>query len=286
MGGFEYVFGGNIEGTCTSPWNTFFLNSNGNVTFGAGDTSTPPTVPAFLVGAPRIAPAWANLDTQSRALGNLNTFPVQAMGFAGINDFKVRWIDVPETGGEACSSSNTFEAFLYDDGTGVDENATQPLNPANPIGNNEVPFDLQEGPTDLRFNKALVGKPPRPDGSGYFRLHYAHMDLIGTSASPDLVGYSLGDQNPSPPGLCTTANLGNLPFGNLIGNGSQAAAFEFFDTGVNGTPLNAAFDLRFEGAPTGRSRRQRASMTRTAIRSGGTARIVPRRGSSPVRGNR
>jgi hypothetical protein len=179
---------------------------------------------------------------------NLNTFPVQALGFAGINDFKVRWIDVPETGAEACSSSNTFEVSLYDDGTGVDENATQPYNPANPIGNNAVPFDLQEGPTDLRFNRRNVGAPPRPDGSGYFRFHYAHMDLIGTAASPDLVGYSLGDQNPSPPSLCTNADLSKLPFGKLIGDGSQAAAFEFFDSGVDGTPLTAAFDLRFEGA--------------------------------------
>jgi len=39
-----------------------------------------------------------------------------------------------------------------------------------------------------------------------------------------------------------------VPFGQLIGDGSQAAAFEFFDTGVNSTPLNADFDLRFEGA--------------------------------------
>ena len=248
MGGFEYVFGGNISGTCSSPWNAFYLNSNGNVTFGTGDPSGPPTTSSFLTGSPRIAPAWASLDTQSRELLDLNTFPVQAMGFAGINDFKVRWIDVPEAGNVACGSSNTFDAFLYDDGTGIDENATQPLNPANPIGNNEVPFNLQEGPTDLRFDKSLVGKPPRPDGSGYFRLHYAHMDLIGTSASPDLVGYSLGDQNPSPPDLCTTADLGKLPFGQLIGDGSQAAAFEFFDTGVAGTPLKAAFDLRFEGA--------------------------------------
>ncbi len=248
-GGFEYVFGGNIGGICTSPWNTFFLNSNGNVTFGAGDTSAAPTNATFLTGSPRIAPAWANLDTSSRtALINLNTFPVQAMGFAGINDFKVRWIDVPETGSESCGSSNTFEVSLYDDGTGVDENATQPLNPANPIGNNEVPFDLQEGPTDLRFNKYNVGAPPRPDGSGYFRLHYAHMDLIGTPASPDMVGYSLGNQDASPPDLCTDADLGNLPFGKLIGDGSQAAAFEFFAAGAAATPLVADFDLRFEGA--------------------------------------
>ncbi|HEY1851900.1 MAG TPA: hypothetical protein VGG60_12805 [Candidatus Binataceae bacterium] len=248
-GGFEFVFGGNIGGTCTSPWNTFFLNSNGNVSFGAGDGSPAPTTASLLTGSPRIAPAWANLDTASRtALINLNTFPVQAMGFAGINDFKVRWIDVPETGGEACGSSNTFEVSLYDDGTGVDENSTQPLNPANPIGNNEVPFDHQEGPTDLRFSSIRHGASPRPDGSGYFRLHYAHMDLIGTPASPDMVGYSLGDQDASPPDLCTDADLGNLPFGKLIGNGSQAAAFEFFATGSNASPLVADFDLRFEGA--------------------------------------
>jgi hypothetical protein len=100
----------------------------------------------------------------------------------------------------------------------------------------------------LRFDRSNVGKSPRPDGSGYFRLHYAHMDLIGTAASPDLVGYSLGNQKPSPPDLCTDADLGNLPFAKLIGSGSQAAAFEFFDTGVNGTPLTADFDLDFEGA--------------------------------------
>jgi hypothetical protein len=112
------------------------------VTFGSGDTSADPTVASLLSGSPRIAPAWANLNTGSRTL-NLNTFPVQAIGFSGINDFKVRWIDVPETGGETCGSSNTFEVSLYNDGTGVDENATQPLNPANPIGHNEVPFDGQ-----------------------------------------------------------------------------------------------------------------------------------------------
>ena len=212
-GGFELNFGANISGTCTSPWNSFFVNSNGNVTFGSGDTSASPTIASFLTGAPRIAAAWAKLDTESREDGFINTFPVQAMGFANINNFVVRWIDVPETGQEACvlpgahspgdghlptaeqASSNTFSAYMYDDGTGVDENATQTLNAANPIGNNAVPFDLLEGPTDLRFSKVvsgMIGSPPRPDGSGYVRLHYGRMDLIGTSSSADLVGYSLG----------------------------------------------------------------------------------------------
>ena len=70
----------------------------------------------------------------------LINFPVQALGFANVNAFKVRWINVPEFGSEGCSTNafgiggNTFSVTLYDDGTGIDENANQPLNPANPIG--------------------------------------------------------------------------------------------------------------------------------------------------------
>jgi hypothetical protein len=197
---------------------------------------------------PMIAPAWTALNTASRASFQ-NTFPVQAMGFANINHFMVRWINVPQSGKESCGSSNTFAASLYDDGTGVDENANQPLNPANPIGNNEVPFNLQEGPTDLRFKvqpTGIVGKVTRPDGSGYFTLHYGRMDLLGVAASPVLVGYSIGGQPPSPPGLCTTPDLGSFPSGDLVGNGcSQATVFESFTTG---TTANPTFDLRFEGA--------------------------------------
>ena len=79
-----------------------------------------------------------------------------------MNAFKIRWINVPQFGFEGCvgsnafgfqltSASNTFSVTLYDDGTGRDENEAQVFNPANPIGNNSVPFDEQEGPTDLRF---------------------------------------------------------------------------------------------------------------------------------------
>src|SRR6185295_5628809 len=153
-GGFEFVFGGPV-GTAGCVWNGFFLNSNGNITFGVGDTSFLVNVPAFRSGAPKIAPAWADLNPSSRAI-NLCTFPVHALGFANVNAFKIRWINVPEIGKETCAGAqagvtNTFSITLYDDGTGIDENASQPLNPANPIGNNSVPFDLQEGPTDLVF---------------------------------------------------------------------------------------------------------------------------------------
>src|SRR5262249_24491197 len=99
-GGFEFVFGGPV-GTAGCVWNGFFWNSNGNITFGIGDDDNTPTVPELRAGAPRIAPAWADLNPAARA-ATLGDFPVQALGFAGINSFKIRWINVPEFGSEAC----------------------------------------------------------------------------------------------------------------------------------------------------------------------------------------
>jgi hypothetical protein len=250
-GGFEFSFMNGSGGS--SVWNAFFLNSDGNVTFGAGDTSGSPTVSTLVAGAPRIAGAWANLNPGSRAGAFLNTFPVQAVGFAGINHFEIRWINVPEAGNEACGSRNTFSISLYDDGTGVDENANQPLNPANPIGNNSVPFDLREGPTASRFaidsvTGQLAGRPPRPDGSGEFTLTYGRMDLLGTAASPVLVGYAIGGLVPGAANQ-DARNL-SLQSSALIGSGLQTAIYEFFNTGSSGPSAVPSFDLRFEGNST------------------------------------
>jgi len=269
-----------------------FINSNGNVTFGVGSTANIANVPDFRVGPPRIAPAWADLNPSARAV-SCGTFPVQALGFANINAFKVRWINVPEFGREACTggapgfngvvnfagASNTFSVTLFDDGTGIDENANQPLNPANPSGNNAVPFDLQEGPTDLRYTRepntgVIVGCPPRPEGSGIIVLDFCRMDLLGTDDHPVITGYSIGGLNPlNPPGLCeinlseaaraadTSAfgviqgTIGAINCACCIGEGTEPTIFELFNeglragTGAGGevTFARADFDLRFEG---------------------------------------
>jgi hypothetical protein len=288
-GGFEFVFGGPV-GTAGCVWNGFFWNSNGNITFGVGDTSNVPTVPAFRSGAPKIAPAWTDLNPASRTNGFLGTFPVMAVGFANVNAFKIRWINVPEFGKEACVAAqsgvtNTFSITLYDDGTGIDENANQPLNPANPIGNNAVPFDLQEGPTDLVFRtepntNTIVGCSPRPQGSGFIVFDYCRMDLLGTDVRPVLVGFSIGGLSPlNPPGLCEiniskSAAAAELnPFAVLpdsnnetanicanccIGEGTEPTLFELFNEGSDATIgsggdtkfSKADFDLRFEGNDT------------------------------------
>ena len=316
-GGFEFLFGGPV-GTAGCVWNGFFWNSNGNITFGAGDTDNTPTVPEFRFGLPKIAPAWADLNPAARA-ATLRDFPVLALGFSNINAFKVRWINVPEFGSEGCKGSalpngnfigsglaNTFAVTLYDDGTGVDENANQPLNPANPIGNNAVPFDLLEGPTDLRFTRepntgTLVGCPPRPEGSGIFLFEYGRMDLLGTPDRPVIAGYSIGNLNPlNPPGLCETnlseaARAAETTFGVLVGNqtaaigcncligeGTEPTIFELFNGGADAgigsggeiTFATPDFDLRFEGndAAACTSTRQRdANRAKVGFRGVGCA---------------
>ena len=289
-GGFEFVFGGTgVTSTCV--WNGFFWNSNGNITFAAGDTDDTPTVPEFRSNRAKIAPAWCDLNPSART-ANLCSFPVMALGFANVNAFKIRWINVPQFGSEGCTgtsvspgnASNTFSITLYDDGTGIDENANQPLNPANPIGNNSsgegvVAFDLQEGPTALRFTRepntgTIVGCPPRREGSGNFVFDYGRMHLIGTAGRPVITGYSIGGLNGlNPPGLCET-NLSEAARGAestfgvlvgsqtaaiscscLIGEGTEPTIFELFDEGRlasigSGGEITEAtpdFDLRFEG---------------------------------------
>jgi hypothetical protein len=221
---------------------------------------------------------------------NLCTFPVQALGFANVNAFKVRWINVPEFGSEACvgnsgnfaGATNTFSVTLYDDGTGIDENSNKLLDPADPTGDNIDPaFDLQEGPTDLRFTRepntqVLVGCPPRPAGSGIFLFEFCRMDLLGHPEDNHQVisGYSIGGLDPlNPPGLCEVnlseaARAAETTFGVLIGNqtaavgcncligeGTEPTIFELFNegklarTGAGGEIVfaSADFDLRFEG---------------------------------------
>lgn len=249
-GGFEFLFGG-PDAECV--WNGFFLNSNGNITFGTGDTSGDPSVTSLRTGAPRIAPAWADLNPDARLGGegteddNLCAFPVQALGFPMVNAFKIRWINVPEFVNSFCigtatgpgqinaGRTNTFSVTLFDDGTGYDENEAQALDPADPTGDNVDPaFDEQEGPTDLRFTEepvtgVNVGCPPRPDGSGHFVFEYCRMDLLGTPDRPVIVGYSIGDLSPlNPPGLCEVpAALGGLG-GAAIAADTAAGSFGVF----------------------------------------------------------
>lgn len=234
-GGFEFSFGGYVASVCTQPWTQFFLNSNGNVTFGAGSTDNTPNVVDLLRDQPRVAPAWHDTNPNARAVSLIN-FPLQALGFAGPNAFKVRWIDVPQFGSESCGAKSTFSVTLYDDGTGVDESAPPTV----------------EGPTSQRFLGG-AGAPPRADGRGPVHFQYCRMDNLGSSGSPVIAGYAQGEQDFGVPFVCETdwsaaSRAAELASG-LVGDGTQRVLFELFDEGVVPAPQQAGsvdLDLRFE----------------------------------------
>ncbi len=219
--GFEFNFGG-------ANYVDFYLNSNGSVSFGAGDSDNIPTPDDFATGPARIAPAWGDLDPHGRTV-SVASFPLQALGFTSVNTFAARWINVPNFGYEGCGSRNTVTVFLNDDGTGVDESAVT----------------YQEGPTALRYRKGL-GTNPRPEGSGRFQFAYGRMDTLGTSGFPFAVGYTVGGLGSAP----AETNFALVKRNKMVGTGTQPMIYQFFDAGENAGPGVLArpdFFLRAEG---------------------------------------
>ena len=86
-------------------WTSAFVNSDGNLTFGEGESaSTDRNLGRFLSGPPRVAPLLADLDPS--AGGSVTT---QHEGDA----FRVTWTSVPQFGN---TDQNTFQVTLFRDG--------------------------------------------------------------------------------------------------------------------------------------------------------------------------
>jgi hypothetical protein len=248
---FDFLcIGGQTVCSPTFATGDLWLNPNGSVSFGEGDASYTPVVTGLLTHTTRIAPAWADLHPFARTSVTSATFPVQALGFAGVNHFKLRWINVPEYGWEACGSRNTFSVSLFDDGTGMDEAA-----PGSP-GCSQTP----EGPTALRYRTdpttgQLVGLPPRLSGTGRVCFDYGRMDLLGEPYSPVVVGYSGGEKSETL--QVAELNLGERaraaaldtmrPYGIPLWTFRPEVAYELFDEGTTPELAGPDYDLRAEG---------------------------------------
>jgi len=90
---------------CGKRYHSVWVNSNGNVTFGSGDTNPSPSSTALRVGAPRICGLWDDLDPT--AGGFIAASPVG-------QNFVIRFFEVPEfyIGGQ-----NTFTITLRPNAT-------------------------------------------------------------------------------------------------------------------------------------------------------------------------
>jgi hypothetical protein len=88
--------------------NTVFVNSNGSLSFDAGDTAFRGTVPAFLAGPPRISPLWTDLDPTG-FLGN----PGLVLVDANARPAAVHFVSVSQF---FSSNPNYFTAELRDQG--------------------------------------------------------------------------------------------------------------------------------------------------------------------------
>jgi hypothetical protein len=86
-------------------YTTAFVNSDGNLSFGEGESSsTDRSLGRMLGGPPRIAPLFADFDPSAGG-----TITSQAEG----SSFRITWSNVPQFGG---SDQNTFQVVLSSDG--------------------------------------------------------------------------------------------------------------------------------------------------------------------------
>ena len=157
--GFSFPFqGGN--------YTSVFVNSNGNLTFGSGDTDFSESVAEFLTGQPRIAPLWDDLSPNNGGL---------VLVEFGSGSATVSFIGVPEF---FATGSNTFSVTMYDDGTyevafGA-VSATDGL-----VGSTEGDGAADPGPTDLS-----AGGPFPAAGTTYEHFAFGSpFDLTGANLS-------------------------------------------------------------------------------------------------------
>ena len=86
-----------------------FINSDGNLTFTGGDSSTDGrTLGKMVVGLPRISPLYGDLDPLS-AIGGVRVA-------SSANRFVVSWVMVPEFTTFGRGAQQTFQVRLYPDG--------------------------------------------------------------------------------------------------------------------------------------------------------------------------
>jgi hypothetical protein len=119
-----------------SSYSSVFVNSNGNLTFGAGDADFSQSVADLLSGPPRIAPLWDDLSPNAGGLVYVDSDATSAtVTFDGVPEFFF-------------GGNNTFSVTLRDDGT-VEISYGNVDSPDNIVGVTEGTGAADPGPSDL-----------------------------------------------------------------------------------------------------------------------------------------
>jgi MYXO-CTERM domain-containing protein len=102
--------GGTTFDMCGSTWDTFYVQSNGRVTFGYSDTDHTESVGEFIV--PQIAAMWTDLDPSLNQASDIHITEDDVTG-----DILITFTDVAEVANAA--TANSFTLTLWSDDTGT-----------------------------------------------------------------------------------------------------------------------------------------------------------------------
>jgi hypothetical protein len=158
--GFSFPFQG-------SSYDSVFVNSNGNLTFGSGSTDFTESVSELLSGPPRIAPLWDDLSPNNGG---------QVVVEFGAADFTVTFDGVPEF---QATGANTFSVTLH--ATGDYEIAYGATNGNDALaGVSEGGGAADPGPSDLSTSASWPGTGTTYQlfGSGTFDLDFSTLTFI------------------------------------------------------------------------------------------------------------
>lgn len=190
------------------PWNTIYINNNGNISFGQSFcTFTPSGFP--IADFPMVAPFWADVDTRPAGSG-VTYYKSEA------NRFTVTWDNVGYFGNHD-DKLNTFQLIISD---GTDPEMGLGNNVCFCYGNMDwTTGDASGGQGGFGGTPATVGVN-KGDGTNYFligRFDHPGNDYDGPGGNPDGVDYldgrhfcfnASGETNQAPIAV-------NFPNGNL-----------------------------------------------------------------------
>ncbi|MFH1572799.1 MAG: hypothetical protein ABIG68_02385, partial [Acidobacteriota bacterium] len=177
-------------------WNTFFVNSNGSVSFGAGDRSAFHDPYAFMAGEAKIAPFWTDLDPPAAGGVYLKAAPDRVV---------VTWDKITEWVYSAKPpNSNTFQLHLYPDGgirfhyNGVDvQEGLTGISSGHQAAGHFVDFNgplslrgLSPGPIHQLFSP--LGMNPDLISRHFYRSHEDDYDALFVFGASELSGSLAG----------------------------------------------------------------------------------------------